>query len=121
MILTGSRDDVPDLLPGFDVFALSSRFEGLPIALLEAMATGLACVATTVGGIPEVVHDGHDGVLVEPGGPGRPGRRPRRAARRAPPPRGARPQRRRAGPAQFELTNAVRRIERVYDEALGRC
>ena len=54
----GSRDDVPELLPAFDVFALSSRFEGLPIALLEAMATGLACVATTVGGIPEVVTDG---------------------------------------------------------------
>ena len=69
VVLAGSRGDVPELLPAFDVFALSSRFEGLPIALLEAMATGLACVATTVGGIPEVVTDGRDGVLVEPADP----------------------------------------------------
>jgi glycosyltransferase involved in cell wall biosynthesis len=69
VVFTGMRDDVNQLLPGFDVFALSSRFEGLPISLLEAMATGLPCVATRVGGIPEVVHDGLDGLLVEPGDP----------------------------------------------------
>jgi len=63
----GSRDDVAALLPAFDVFALSSRYEGLPIALLEAMAAGRACVATSVGGVPEVVTDGVDGVLVPPG------------------------------------------------------
>ncbi|MEY2567254.1 MAG: hypothetical protein QOE35_1783 [Actinomycetota bacterium] len=63
----GLRDDVPDLLAGFDVFVLSSRFEGLPIALLEAMASGLACVATAVGGVPEVVTHGEDGLLVPPG------------------------------------------------------
>ena len=65
----GSRDDVFALLPAFDAFVLSSRFEGLPIALLEAMATGVAPVATRVGGIPEVVTDGRDGLLVEPGDP----------------------------------------------------
>jgi glycosyltransferase involved in cell wall biosynthesis len=63
----GLRDDVPDLLPGFDVFALSSRYEGLPIALLEAMAAGRACVATSVGGVPEVVTHGQDGLLVPAG------------------------------------------------------
>jgi glycosyltransferase involved in cell wall biosynthesis len=52
----GSRDDVPDLLPGMDVFVLSSRFEGLPISLLEAMAAEVACVSTAVGGIPEGDH-----------------------------------------------------------------
>jgi glycosyltransferase involved in cell wall biosynthesis len=67
VLFTGLRDDVYALLPGFDVFALSSRHEGLPIALLEAMATGVPCVATSVGGIPEVVTDGIEGVLVEPG------------------------------------------------------
>jgi glycosyltransferase involved in cell wall biosynthesis len=65
----GSRDDVPDLLPGFDVFVLGSRFEGLPISLLEAMAAEVACVATRVGGIPEVITDGLDGRTVPPGDP----------------------------------------------------
>lgn len=63
----GSRDDVPEILALFDLFALSSRFEGFPISLVEAMATGLPCVATAVGGIPEVLVDGANGLLVEPG------------------------------------------------------
>lgn len=67
VLFTGSRSDVPELLPGFDVFALSSRHEGLPIALLEAMAAGVPPVATRVGGVPEVIEDGVSGVLVEPG------------------------------------------------------
>ena len=67
--MAGSRDDVFALLPGFDTFVLSSRFEGLPIALLEAMATGVAPVATRVGGIPSVITDGEDGLLVPSGDP----------------------------------------------------
>ncbi len=63
----GSRDDVFELLPLLDVFCLSSQFEGFPIALVEAMATGLPCVATTAGGIPEVVDDGVNGLLVPTG------------------------------------------------------
>lgn len=63
----GTRDDVFDLLPLFDLFTLSSDFEGFPISLVEAMATGLPCVATTVGGIPEVLDDGVNGLLVPPG------------------------------------------------------
>lgn len=70
VLLAGVRDDVPTLLPAFDVFALSSRYEGLSIALLEAMAAGVAPVATRVGGIPEVIRDGTDGLLVPPGEPG---------------------------------------------------
>jgi len=65
--LLGTRSDVYDLLPAFDVFAMSSRFEGLPIALLEAMSAGLAVVATAVGGIPEVVTTGTEGILVPAG------------------------------------------------------
>ena len=69
VVWPGSRDDVFALLPAFDVFVLSSQFEGLPIALLEAMATGVAPVATRVGGIPEVITDGRDGLLVPAGDP----------------------------------------------------
>ncbi len=66
----GERDDVDRLLPGMDVFVLSSREEGIPNALLEAMAAGRACVATAVGGTPEVLRDGETGWLVPPGSPG---------------------------------------------------
>ena len=67
VLFAGSRDDVAQLLPAFDVFALSSLHEGLPIALLEAMASGVAPVATAVGGVPEVIRHRVDGLLVAPG------------------------------------------------------
>ncbi len=60
----GFRGDVPDLLGAADVFALPSRDEGLPLAVLEAMAQGLPVVATPVGGVPELVREGQDGLLV---------------------------------------------------------
>jgi len=63
----GARPDVARLLTAFDVFALSSRTEGLPLALLEAMAVGLPIVATTVGGVPDVVRDDFSGKLVPSG------------------------------------------------------
>jgi glycosyltransferase involved in cell wall biosynthesis len=66
LMLAGERAGVSDLLPAFDVFALPSRTEGLSIALLEAAASGLAIVATAVGGNPEIVHEGTTGLLVPP-------------------------------------------------------
>lgn len=115
---TGARQDVPEILPGFDVFALSSRHEGLPIALLEAMASGLPCVATRVGGTPEVVDDGVEGFLVEPGDAallaGTLGKllddpvlrreMGERASRRS---------------RQYGLERAVRRTQDIYDEVLA--
>jgi glycosyltransferase involved in cell wall biosynthesis len=64
VVLTGRRMDVPHLLPAFDVFALSSRSEGLPLVVPEAMAVGLPIVTTAVGGLPSVVDDGSTGLLV---------------------------------------------------------
>ncbi|MEJ7731660.1 MAG: glycosyltransferase [Polyangiaceae bacterium] len=66
VVLPGQRRDVPDVLSACDVFALSSRTEGLPIALIEAMAAGLPVVATAVGGLPTTVPD-DAGVLVRYG------------------------------------------------------
>lgn len=62
--LTGMREDIPRLLASFDVFALSSKSEGLPLALLEAMASTLAIVSTDVGGVGEVVERGTAARLV---------------------------------------------------------
>lgn len=60
----GFRTDVPDLLTAADVFVLSSLQEGLPLAMLEAMSQQLPVVATSVGGVPELVADGENGFLV---------------------------------------------------------
>jgi glycosyltransferase involved in cell wall biosynthesis len=69
-LLTGARDDVLDLLPAFDLFALSSLWEGLPCSLIEAMTCGLPVVATTVNSVPEIVLSARTGLLARPGDPG---------------------------------------------------
>lgn len=65
----GGRRDVIDFLRACDVFIFPSLYEGLGIALIEAMAAGCACVASSAGPIPEVISDGEDGILVPPGDP----------------------------------------------------
>jgi glycosyltransferase involved in cell wall biosynthesis len=62
--LPGMRSDVADLMAALDVFVMSSKTEGLPLAALEAMATGLPVVATAVGGLPNLIIEGDNGFLV---------------------------------------------------------
>jgi glycosyltransferase involved in cell wall biosynthesis len=66
----GSVADPWPLLAGADIFALPSLWEGMPNALLEAMAAGLPSVATAVGAVPEMVTDGREAFLVPPGDAG---------------------------------------------------
>ena len=65
----GLQQDVRPWLSAMDAYMMSSSFEGLPVALLEAMAMEIPAVATAVGGVPEAVTDGVTGYLVEPGHP----------------------------------------------------
>ena len=63
----GVLDEIPQLLAQSKLFVLSSNYEGLPMTILEAMAAGVPVIATRVGGIPDVIEDGGNGVLVNPG------------------------------------------------------
>jgi len=67
--LPGARYDIPEILRGFDVYAISSIAEGTPGSVLEAMASGLPAVGTRVGGVPEVIADGVTGRVVPPRDP----------------------------------------------------
>jgi glycosyltransferase involved in cell wall biosynthesis len=61
----GERNDVRECLAAADVFVLASDWEGNPLSVMEAMASGLPVIATAVGGVPELI--GNDGILVDPG------------------------------------------------------
>jgi glycosyltransferase involved in cell wall biosynthesis len=116
--MLGHRTDAVRVMGACDLFCLASRREGLPVALMEALALGLPVVATHVGGIPEVVTDGVEGRLVPP-------RDPRALADAVL--ALARDERRRAEMAtaaaargdQLSVTTAVRRTEAVYRELVA--
>jgi glycosyltransferase involved in cell wall biosynthesis len=118
VLFAGFRTDATRLMAGFDAFALSSTYEGLPIALIEAMAVGCPAVVTRVGGTPEVVTDGVHGFLVPPRDP---------AALAAGLTRllGDRALRDGLGEAaaaraqDFDIRTAVRRMEQVYARLLA--
>lgn len=67
VVFTGFVNNVGDYLAAFDVFAFPSRGEGLGSILLDAMDFGLPIIATAVGGVPSIIRDGENGILVEPG------------------------------------------------------
>jgi len=117
--LLGWRRDAVDLVHAMDLFLLTSRFEGLPRAVLQAMAAGVPVVATAVDGTPEVVIDGESGILIPPG-------RPEVAAERLvalgddPEARArlAAAARSRLG-TEFDIGNMVRELDRIYLELLS--
>lgn len=69
VIFTGLRRDIPELLEAMDVTVLCSEREGSPLSIMEYMQRAKPVVATRVGGIPDLVHDGVNGLLVEPHNP----------------------------------------------------
>jgi starch synthase (maltosyl-transferring) len=117
---TGLRHDVPALLGAVDVLVLASRFEGMPNAVIEAMATGAVVVATDVGGVRELVLPGETGAIVAPGDGGAIARetlallgdrgRAERTAAAA----------RRRVETELTIEAMVARTERVYDNLLRR-
>jgi glycosyltransferase involved in cell wall biosynthesis len=116
----GRREDIPDLVDAADLAVLASDREGTPLAMLEYMEAGKPIVATRVGGIPDLVTDGAEALLVEPGSPdalaegirallddrgraARLGNRARERSRR-----------------DFDFQTMVERVESLYDELLAR-
>ena len=64
--IVGEVADVAPYLAKADAFVLPSAYEGLPITLVEALQAGVPCLASNVGGVPDIVHDGENGLLFEP-------------------------------------------------------
>lgn len=117
--LLGYRPDAARVLAGCDVFVLSSLYEGFPVALMEAMTLGLPVVSTAVGGVPDAVSNGVEGLLVPPGQPAQladalqrvldPEIRAPLAAASA-----------RRG-TDFDIAQAVGRLEQIYRRVVARC
>lgn len=69
IMFTGFQNDIENWLPAMDVFVLPSLTEGTPMSMLEAMAGGIPVVASSVGGVPQVIDSDKGGILVTPGKP----------------------------------------------------
>ena len=116
ILLLGIRRDVPALLGALDVAVLSSDYEGSPLSVMEYMAAAKPIVSTRVGGVPELVEDGREALLVEPRDPvalaesiGRLLHDPAEAKRLG---EAARDRQRR----EYSLDAMVHRVERLYEE-----
>ena len=119
VIVTGFRSDVDRALAAFDMYALTSRSEGFPLSLLEAMAAGLSIVATRCGGPEQILDDGVTGILVENGSADAIANAIARLRMNA-------DERRRLGEAarvkvseRFTLEAELRAYERLYEECLS--
>jgi glycosyltransferase involved in cell wall biosynthesis len=120
IMLLGIRSDVPDLLAALDVAVLSSDYEGSPLAVMEYMDAALPVVATRVGGMPDLIEHGVNGLLVEPQDPAALAEavvqllRDREGAREM----GRRGQERRR--SEFTIDGTVRTLERMYEDLVAR-
>jgi glycosyltransferase involved in cell wall biosynthesis len=118
VVMAGYREDVGEVAEAFDVFTLASVYEGLSIALVEAMALGKPVVVTEAGGLPEVVEDGKQGLVVRRGDP------PALAdgilaLLRNPDLRTRLGESGRDRAAQFDIRRAARRVQAVYEKLLS--
>ena len=118
VLVLGQRDDVPAVLATSDLLLLSSRQEGLPVAVMEAFALGVPVVSTAVGGVPEAVRDGVEGLLVPPQDPARLAAAMDRLRRDAGL-RGCLARSSADRATAFDATRAVARIEQVYGALAG--
>lgn len=118
VFLPGHREGVADILEAADLFALPSLNEGLGLALVEAMAMGLATVASRVGGVPEVVLDGETGLLTPPRDAGALARAILRLMEDAEGRRRMGEAGRERARAHFSIERTVRETERLYEELL---
>ena len=69
VIFLGQLDDIPSIIARMDLMLLPSKREGFPISILEYMAMGKPVIATRVGGVPEIIKHGYNGILVSPEDP----------------------------------------------------
>ena len=114
-VYLGEREDVPRLLAAADMFVLPSRQEGLPLALMEAVCSGLPLVTTAVGEVPNLLTDGTDALVVPPEQPGALADAIGQMARH--------PELRErlssavlSLAARFDVRRCVREVEAIYDE-----
>lgn len=115
----GWQADLERVLAGWDVFVQPSLKEGFPLAALEAMASGLPVVATSVGGLPELVENGRTGWLVPPADPGALADRLRKLLLNADERRAMGAAGRRRVRERFSVEQMVSGIARVYDRILA--
>ncbi|MBU6435506.1 MAG: glycosyltransferase family 4 protein, partial [Nitrospirae bacterium] len=118
VVFLGHREDTDELLQALDIFVLPSLSEGIPMALLEAMAASRAVVASRVGGIPEIVEDGFEGFLVEPMDPDSLAERCRRLIASPDVARKMGEQARKRVERDFSATAMADRVASVYKELL---
>jgi glycosyltransferase involved in cell wall biosynthesis len=111
--LLGQRQDVLRLMAAADIYVLASHQEGMPVTLMEATSVGLPIVATSVGGVPQVITDGVEGLIVPPGDPERLADALQRVAA-DPVLRDRLGRAARDKSAMFDVTGASREIEGIY-------